>query len=80
METTRFEAHYFRKKNEDKKNLSETLSEIVDGDNHEDEKSQETRLPFVTAEDLLKKDKEKLESESTVDNNIGNSENNNDRF
>jgi hypothetical protein len=76
----RFEAHYFRKKNEDKKNLSETLSEIVDGDNHEDEKSQETRLPFVTAEDLLKKDKEKLESESTVDNNIGNSENNNDRF
>jgi len=67
---TRFEGHYFRKKN-DKKNLEHTLSDIVVGDIHEDvddEKEQETSLPFVTAEDLLKKAKEKVESE--FDNNI----------
>jgi hypothetical protein len=56
METTRFEAHYFRKKN-DKKNLADMLSDIVDGDNDEEKEDQGARLSFVTAEDLLNKAK-----------------------
>ena len=49
----------------DKKNFAETLSDIVDGDNdiYDEEKGeQETRLPFVTAEDLLKKAKENIDT------------------
>jgi len=53
-----------------KKKLNESLSYIVDfGDNDEKE---ENRLPFITAEDLLKKAKENIESESIADNNIDN--------
>jgi hypothetical protein len=61
---TRFEGHYFRKKN-----LSETLSDVVDADN-DDKEEQETRLPFVTAEDLLHKAKEKIDH-TKVDDDDG---------
>jgi len=49
---------------------NKTLSDIVDGDNDVYGGEQETRLPFVTAEDLLNKAKEKIESESTAADNI----------
>lgn len=64
---SRFEGHYYRK-NEYKKNLAESLSDIVDGDN---ELAPRT-LPFVTAEDLLKKAKEKIEDTKENEDRISN--------
>jgi hypothetical protein len=56
----RFEGHYYRK-NGDKKSLAESLSDILDS-NDEEEGEPAERLPFVTAEDMLKKVKENRDS------------------
>jgi len=71
---TRFEGHYYRKK-DNNKNLTDTLSDILEADNNnyddnEEGEPVEKKLPFVTAEDMLKKVKENMGSINDEDSRI----------
>ena len=64
-ECARFESKFTTKSKE--KRMIDTLAELVNDDNDEDGAEQGKKSPFITAEEILKKVKEKIESEEKGD-------------